>query len=86
MCLVNSLTNLEYTKEDVLGKPRMHDGKMQVLKAAWHEQHLSRLADFVLKLLDDCDNVQDYLREHPSEFRPPNLLTKTTTSAEPKVA
>jgi hypothetical protein len=77
MCLANSLTNLEYTKEDVLGMPRMHDGKKQVLDAAWHEQHLSRLADFVLKLLDDCDNVPDYLLEHPSEFRPPNLLTKS---------
>jgi len=75
--LKNSLTCLEYTKEDVNGDPHEHDGKHEVLNDAWHEKHLTRLADYIIQLLDECDNVPDYLLAHPSqEFTPPNLIAK----------
>ncbi len=45
-----------------------------MLDDAWQEEHMKKLADFIIDLLDQADNVPDYLQTH-EEFRTPNLLT-----------
>jgi hypothetical protein len=67
---------VEYSKEDAGGKPRVMKGEEKLLDAAWHEQHLAELADYVIKLLDTADNVPDYLAANKSQFTPQNLLKK----------
>lgn len=41
---------------------------------AWNEKHLTALTDYVVMLLDNADNVPDYLISNPSIFKPQNIL------------
>lgn len=72
--LANSICPVDYQKEDAERKPRLYKEKMQLLDDSWHEKHLQDLADFIVDLLDNAENVPDYLDSHPSQFSPPDLL------------
>ncbi len=73
LCLANSITCQEYCKQDVLGQESLFKGETKVRDDAWQEEHMSQLADFIIGLLDQADDVRDYLKKH-EEFRPPKLL------------
>jgi hypothetical protein len=73
LCLANSITSEKYDKQDVVGQEIHVNGETKVIDDAWQEKHMSQLADFIIGLLDQADNVPDYLKKH-EEFRPPKLL------------
>ena len=60
-CLANSITSEAYCKQDAIGQKRLFKGETKVLDNAWQENHMSQLAGFIIGLLDQADNVPDYL-------------------------
>lgn len=73
LCLANSITCQDYCKQDVLGQASLFKGETKVRDDAWQEAHMEQTANFIIGLLDQADNVPDYLKKH-EEFRPPKLL------------
>ena len=80
-CLGNAIVGEAYCLEDVDGKPRLYRGKSVKLDDFWQEQYLQDLGDFIVTLLDEAESVPDYLRDHPSEYTAPDLLTQVETKA-----
>ena len=76
-CVVeNSIIVSAYNKGDVLGMahsaqdPEVHD-------EAWQRDHMHKLGDIVIKMLDHCDgDIREYLASEqiPNEMRPVNLI------------
>ena len=45
----------------------------------WHSAHMNRLADFVTKLADNCDDVRAWLEiNRPAEYQPKDMLSNAT--------
>ena len=83
--LQNSITDLEYTKDDVNKKKRLYKDQALLLDDEWHRNHLNQLAEFIIEMLDNCDNVPDYLQSHtPADFLPKDLLASKASSDKPE--
>jgi hypothetical protein len=75
LCLENSLVNTGYMLADVNREARVVRGQSMVLDDNFHRNNLKELQEYVFELLHNADNVQDYLRENPSEkFTPEQLF------------
>jgi hypothetical protein len=70
----NSLVNRAYELEDV---QLIADAEGVIRGPEWHADHMSKLADFVIKMADSVDaDVQDWLRHNrPTEYEPTDLLS-----------
>ena len=63
-CIENSITPPEFTEEDVTGVSGRDEN--------WQKAEMQKLGDFVIEMLDNSDNVIEYLAE-PSvlgEYKP----------------
>ncbi len=47
-----------------MGQARLVNGESKVLDDAWQVEHMKKLAYFILDLLDQADNVPNYLKSH----------------------
>ena len=64
-CKENSLLVQEYTEQDVLGLP--DPATQEFRDDQWQHNYFQKVGDVVMRLLDECDDVQSYL-EHGFEF------------------
>jgi len=67
-CLENSISPPPFNQEDVSGlSGRGKD---------WHEAEMQKLGDFVIEMLDNTDNVIEYLAEASvlGDYRPQDLM------------
>ena len=73
LCLDNSIVNRAYKMNDV----QLIADKNGVIRGPeWHSEHMNRLANFVIKMADNCDDVRDWLKlNRPSEYEPVDLLS-----------
>ena len=53
---------------------RLYKGEEILMDDKWQEDYLSRLGDFVIKMLDTADNVPEFLAKNPN-FAPADLLS-----------
>ena len=87
-CVIkNSIIISPYTKGDVLGMahscqdPEVHD-------EAWQRDHMQKLGDIVIKMLDHCDgDIREYLASEqiPNEMRPVDLLSSAHSNNDPRL-
>ena len=47
-----------------MGQARLVNGESKVLDDAWQVEHMKKLGDFIIRLLNQADNVPDYLKSH----------------------
>ena len=47
-----------------MGQARPFKGEEKVLDDPWQEEHMKKLGDFIIRLLNQADNVPDYLASH----------------------
>ena len=67
-CLENSITPPVFNQEDVSG--------LSGRDKDWHKAEMQKLGDFVIEMLENTDNVIEYLAE-PSvlgEYKPQDLM------------
>ena len=71
--LENSLLTSAYEASDVFSEPA-EDTKM-VRDDAWHKDYMQKLADYVTLILDEADEIPDYLSSNMrSEYAPTSLF------------
>ena len=59
---------------------RLYKGEEILMDDKWQEDYLSRLGDFVIKMLDTADNVPEFLAKNPN-FAPADLLSAEERAA-----
>ena len=60
--------------DDVKNKQRLYKDKEILMDDKWQEDYLSRLGDFVIKMLDTADNIPEFLAKNRN-FAPTDLLS-----------
>jgi len=67
-CFENSIMPPTFTAEDVLGTSGRDEN--------WHKAEMQKLADFVIQMLDNTDDVVEYLADESvvGEYKPLDLM------------
>ena len=74
-CLQNAILSDGYSAEDILGQPNKRTD--MVRDEAWQQAYLGRLADLVLDMLENAEDIPEYLAQSgrvPEDHRPEDLL------------
>ena len=69
--LHNSILLDDYSAEDILGLPKT--GTSQVKDEAWQQEHMERLGDIIIDMLDNAEDIPDYIANSgrvPEDQRP----------------